>query len=106
MVSRADIIPAKLLPVHIESPPSCTSRESFDDWYRASTALRGNVPKQLSNAGFCSACTPVFQRRMRTAGLCDHFEEIRFNKHVRPMLISLVRRTELADKIVCAELGL
>lgn len=106
MVTLDDIIPVRLLPEHIENPPSCTTRTAFDEWHRASIGPRGRITPKLRNAGFCSDCTPEYQRRMRTAGMCDHYEEIRFYRGGSAQLLPYDKRLKMADRIACEALGL
>lgn len=106
MVTLDDIIPAQLLPVHIETPPSCTTSKAFNEWLQASTGPRGRITPKLRNAGFCSDCTPEYQRKMRTAGMCDHYDEIRFYRGGSAQLLPYEKRLQMADKLACEALGL
>lgn len=56
----------KYLELHDKHTPRCTTKSQYDFW--RSGAFGNSVN------GFCSDCTPEFQKEKAAKGLCDHPE--------------------------------
>lgn len=101
------LLPKRLLYQHMRQHPSCTDQGAFSKWLTASRATdrAGNIEPAVRECGFCTDCTPEHQHQMVMSGRCDHFIDIEFIEG-EARLKDWQQRLEIADRIICRELGL